>query len=74
VITCIAIKLLVQSTLLLILAVALKTVLIIIKSRKSSMNDRLEMQEEGDSVADAVAAIVLIVVFVAACVFWVSTQ
>ncbi|MGH1486180.1 MAG: hypothetical protein ACRBCI_08155 [Cellvibrionaceae bacterium] len=43
------------------------------------MNDsieiqKIEMQEEGDSIADAVAAIVLIVVFVAACIFWVSTQ
>lgn len=38
------------------------------------MNDHINLQEEGDSVADAVSAIVLIVVFVAACVFWVSSQ
>ena len=38
------------------------------------MNDELEMIETGDSVADAVAAIVLISVFVAACIFWVSGQ
>jgi hypothetical protein len=38
------------------------------------MNDRIDIQEEGDSVADAISAIVLIVVFVAACVFWVSSQ
>lgn len=38
------------------------------------MNDRIEIQEEGDSVADAISAVVLIVVFVAACVFWVSSQ
>ena len=36
--------------------------------------DRIEIQEEGDSLADAISAIVLIAVFVAACVFWVSTQ
>lgn len=38
------------------------------------MNDQIEIQEEGDSAADAIAAIVLIVVFVAACIFWVSSQ
>ncbi len=38
------------------------------------MNERIDIQEEGDSVADAISAVVLIVVFVAACVFWVSTQ
>ncbi|MFT5117089.1 MAG: hypothetical protein ACI9NY_000617 [Kiritimatiellia bacterium] len=38
------------------------------------MNERIDIQEEGDSVADAISAIVLIVVFVAACVFWVSSQ
>jgi hypothetical protein len=38
------------------------------------MNDRFEMQEQGDSFADAVAAVVLIAVFVAACIFWVSSQ
>lgn len=38
------------------------------------MNDRIEIQEEGDSLADAISAIVLITVFVAACVFWVSGQ
>lgn len=38
------------------------------------MNDPVEIQEEGDSVADAIAAIVLISVFVTACVFWISTQ
>jgi hypothetical protein len=38
------------------------------------MNERIDIQEEGDSVADAVSAIVLIVVFVAACIFWISGQ
>ena len=36
--------------------------------------NRVEMQDSGDSLADAVAAVVLVAVFVAACVFWVSTQ
>lgn len=38
------------------------------------MNERIDIQEEGDSVADAISAVVLIVVFVTACVFWVSSQ
>lgn len=38
------------------------------------MNEQVEIQEEGDSIADAVSAIVLIVVFVTACVLWVSSQ
>ncbi len=38
------------------------------------MNERIDIQEEGDSLADAVSAVVLIVVFVTACVFWVSLQ
>lgn len=38
------------------------------------MNDPIETSNQGDSKADALAAIVLIVVFVAACVFWVSIQ
>lgn len=38
------------------------------------MNDPIEMKEEGDSFADAIAAIVLISVFVTACVFWISSQ
>lgn len=33
-----------------------------------------EMQEQGDSLADAVTAVVLVCVFVAACVFWVAGQ
>ena len=38
------------------------------------MNDQVELPEEGDSAADAIAAILLICVFVTACVFWVSSQ
>ncbi len=38
------------------------------------MNEELEMMEPGDSVADAIAAVALIAIFVATCVFWVSGQ
>jgi hypothetical protein len=37
-------------------------------------HQEIEMQETGDSVADAVAAVVLIAVFVVTCIFWVSGQ
>ena len=38
------------------------------------MHDEIHMQEQGDSMADAVAAIALIAIFVATCIFWVSGQ
>jgi hypothetical protein len=38
------------------------------------MNDQFEMQETGDSTADAIAAVALIAIFVATCIFWVSGQ
>ena len=38
------------------------------------MNEPIELEERGDSVADAIAAVALIAMFVAACVFWVSGQ
>lgn len=38
------------------------------------MSDQIDSQEKGDSVADAISAVVLIAVFVSVCVFWVSTQ
>lgn len=38
------------------------------------MNDQIDIQEEGDSLADAISAVVLITVFVAVCVFWISSQ
>lgn len=34
----------------------------------------IEMQEQGDSNADAIAALVLVGVFVATCIFWISSQ
>jgi len=33
-----------------------------------------QIKEQDDSVADAIAAVVLIAVFVASCIFWVSAQ
>ncbi len=38
------------------------------------MNEQIEMQEQGDSVADAIAAVSLVAIFVATCIFWVSGQ
>lgn len=38
------------------------------------MNDQIEIQEEADSVADAIAAVALTSVFVVACIFWISGQ
>lgn len=34
----------------------------------------IEMQQQGDSFADAITAVVLIAVFVTTCIFWVSGQ
>lgn len=38
------------------------------------MYDEFEMQEPGDSTADAIAAVALIAIFVATCIFWISGQ
>ncbi len=38
------------------------------------MNDPIELEDRGDSVADAIAAVALISIFVIACIFWVSGQ
>lgn len=37
-------------------------------------HQELEMQHQGDSLADALAAVVLVTVFVTTCIFWVSGQ
>lgn len=37
-------------------------------------SQELEMQQQGDSMADAITAVVLIAVFVCTCIFWVSGQ
>ncbi len=38
------------------------------------MEDDIQMMEQGDSVADAIAAIALVLIFVSTCVFWVAGQ
>lgn len=38
------------------------------------MNNDIQVQHEEDSIADSIAAVVLIVIFVATCLFWVSGQ
>ncbi len=38
------------------------------------MDEEIKMTEQGDSMADAIAAVALIFIFVAACVFWLSGQ
>lgn len=38
------------------------------------MNDEIQMTEQGDSAADAIAAIALILIFVTTCIFWISGQ
>ncbi len=37
-------------------------------------DDNIQMMEQGDSMADAVAAVALILIFVTTCVFWISGQ
>jgi hypothetical protein len=38
------------------------------------MNDDIQMAEQGDSAADAIAAIALILIFVTTCIFWINGQ
>lgn len=38
------------------------------------MSEDIEMQQQGDSIADSIAAIALIAIFVTTCIFWVSGQ
>ncbi len=38
------------------------------------MDEDIQMMEQGDSIADAVAAVALILIFVSTCVFWISGQ
>ncbi len=38
------------------------------------MNDETEMQNQGDSTADAIAAVALITIFVLTCVYWLMGQ
>ncbi len=36
--------------------------------------NNVELQESGDSLVDALSAVVLVAVFVATCIFWISGQ
>ncbi len=38
------------------------------------MNEPIELEERNDSIADAVAAVALVAIFVVTCIFWVSGQ
>lgn len=38
------------------------------------MNEDIQISEQEDSVADVIAAIALVVIFVATCIFWISAQ
>lgn len=38
------------------------------------MNEPIELEERSDSIADAVAAVALIAIFVVTCIFWISGQ
>lgn len=38
------------------------------------MEDDIQMTEQGDSIADAIAAVALVFIFVATCIFWISGQ
>ena len=40
---------------------------------ESIMNDETRVEKE-DSIADAIAAVSLVLIFVAACIFWISGQ
>jgi hypothetical protein len=51
-----------------------KTIIQLFSRRIKIMNDPIELEDRGDSVADAIAAIALIAIFVTACIFWVSGQ
>ncbi len=38
------------------------------------MDDEIQMSQPGDSGADAIAAIALILIFVTTCIFWINAQ
>lgn len=38
------------------------------------MNDEVAVVSEDDNVVDAIAAVALVAIFVATCVFWVATR
>lgn len=38
------------------------------------MNEEVVVSNEDDNVADAIAAVALVAIFVATCIFWVASQ
>jgi hypothetical protein len=38
------------------------------------MDEEIQMAQQGDSAADAIAAIALILIFVTTCIFWINAQ
>ena len=38
------------------------------------MEEDIKMAEQGDSIADAIAAVALVLIFVSTCVFWLAGQ
>lgn len=38
------------------------------------MQEDIQISDQSDSIADVIAAVSLVIIFVAACVFWVSAQ
>lgn len=38
------------------------------------MNDEIQVKDQGDGAADAIAAVALVLIFVATCIFWLSGQ
>jgi hypothetical protein len=38
------------------------------------MNHEVQVQQNDDNIADSVASVVLILIFVATCIFWISGQ
>ncbi len=38
------------------------------------MSEQTTVQDQADSTADAIAAVALILIFVATCIFWISGQ
>ncbi len=38
------------------------------------MEDEMKVSDQGDSLAEAIAAVALVLIFVTTCVFWISGQ
>jgi len=44
------------------------------KYLEATVDDDIQMTEQGDSIADAIAAVALILIFLTTCVFWINGQ